>query len=87
MEKCNLTYAKTINMMQIFGALHDSQLDLFPIAAEEELEVVRNLRPVFEEGGWEPSERRKKKPNLGLTDRELQKKERISIRSVDKELK
>lgn len=60
MEKCNLTYAKTINMMQIIGALHDSQLDLFPIAAEEELEVVRNLRPVFEEG-WEPSERRKKK--------------------------
>lgn len=30
---------------------------------------------------------KKKKTNLGLTDRELQKKERISVRSVDKELK
>lgn len=29
--------------MQIFGALHHSQLDLFEIAVKEEVRVVRNL--------------------------------------------
>lgn len=41
-----------INMMQIFGALHHSQLDLFEIAVKEEVRVVRNLLFIRGWGRW-----------------------------------